>query len=370
MPIVPVRMPKWGLSMQEGCVVDWLKREGETVAEGEELVEIETAKIVNVAESPAAGVLRRVVAQPKDDLPVGALMGVLADADTPEAEIDAFVAEFQANFVPETEGEASGLREETVAAGGLTLRIGRAGSGEDTPVVLVHGYAGDLHSWAFTVEAFGGRSVIAMDLPGHGGSSKDVGDGSLATLAAAVAAGLDSLGVQSAHLVGHSLGAAVVARLAADRPELAVSVALICPAGLGSAVNEPFLSGVIQARRSRDLRPWLEQLTHDPAMVTKDMVEDVLKAKRMDGVEESLTALRDRMVDGGDFASLRADLARIPAALVIASREDRIVGVPDPAALPAGWTTVFVENAGHMPHLEQSAVVNARLASWVQATGA
>jgi pyruvate dehydrogenase E2 component (dihydrolipoamide acetyltransferase) len=55
-------MPKWGLSMQEGTVVDWLKPLGEPVSEGEELVEIETAKIVNVAESPASGVLRRTVA--------------------------------------------------------------------------------------------------------------------------------------------------------------------------------------------------------------------------------------------------------------------------------------------------------------------
>jgi pyruvate dehydrogenase E2 component (dihydrolipoamide acetyltransferase) len=369
MPIVPVRMPKWGLSMQEGCVVDWLKREGDDVAEGDELVEIETAKIVNVAESPAAGVLRRIVAQPKDDLPVGALMGVLAEADTPDAEIDAFVTDFQANFVPEVEGEAAGLREETIQAGGRSLRIGRAGGTEGVPAVLIHGYAGDLHSWAFTVEAFGDRPVIAIDLPGHGGSSKDVGDGSLTTLAEAIGAGLDTLGVARAHLVGHSLGAAVVARLAAERPSLAASVTLICPAGLGAGVNEPFLTGVVQARRARDLRPWLEQLTHDPAMVTKDMVEDVLKAKRLDGLEEALGTLRDRMVAGQDFAALRADLARIPAALVIGSREDRIVGAPDLDTLPGGWTTVFVENAGHMSHIEQAAVVNARLKSWTEAAG-
>ena len=309
------------------------------------------------------------VAGPQTVLPVGALMGVLAEPDTPEAELDAFVADFQARFVPESEGEAGGLREERLEAAGRTLLIGRTGPAEGEPVVLIHGYAGDHRSWALTIGAFEGRPVMAVDLPGHGGSSKDVGDGSLAGLAGAVGAALDTLGVGRARLVGHSLGAAVAARLAADRPGLAASLALIAPAGLGGAVNEAFLTGVATARRARDLRPWLEQLTHDPALVTKDMVEDVLKAKRLDGVDEALAALRDRMVDGADFAALRADLARIPAALVIASRADRIVGAPEPGTLPEGWSLMFVEDAGHLPHLEQAAAVNARLRAWIDQAG-
>ena len=53
------------------------------------------------------------------------------------------------------------------------------------------------------------RPVYAIDLPGHGGSSKDVGDGSRATLAAAVLDFMDAVGIASAHLVGHSLGGAI-----------------------------------------------------------------------------------------------------------------------------------------------------------------
>lgn len=368
--VTPVLMPKWGLSMQEGAIVDWWKAEGAVVAEGEDLVDIETSKITNVCESPAAGVLRRIVAQPGETLAVGALIGVLAEPQVSDAEIDAFIADFQANFKP-PEAAAEGVQVlalSTVDAAGLAIRIGRAGPDGGVPVVLIHGYSGDLNNWLFNIEALAAdHPVIALDLPGHGGSSKAVGDGSLGTLADAVFGALNSLGVAQAHLIGHSLGAAVAARLAIDHPGLARSLVMIAPAGLStSGVAEAFLSGVIETQRAKDLKPFIEMLLADPAMVTKDMVDDVLKYKRLDGVEEALIAIRDRMVDGADARVLRAGLSAIPTALVIASRNDRIVGAPDEATLPGGFKLVWIDGVGHMPHLEKFAEVNTLLVEWLQ----
>jgi pyruvate dehydrogenase E2 component (dihydrolipoamide acetyltransferase) len=360
--VTPVKMPKWGLSMQEGTIVAWWKEEGAEVAEGEDLVDIETSKITNVCESPVAGVLTKIVAGPGEALPVGALIGVVADADASQAQVEAFIADFQMNYVPPEVGDegVEVLKLATVDAGGKTIRVGRSGPEEGTPVVLIHGYAGDLNSWLFNIGALSAVApVIAVDLPGHGGSSKDVGDGSLTSLADTVAAALDTLGVAEAHLIGHSLGAAVAARLAIDHTGLARSLALIAPFGLsGAGPSAEFLTGVIDAQRARDLKPVMEMLLADPAMVTKGMVEDVLKFKRTDGVEEALSALRDRMVEGKDAATLRADLPAIPSALVIASRTDRIVGAPDETALPRGFTIVWIDGAGHMPQLEKASEVN------------
>ena len=363
--VTPIRMPKWGLSMQEGTIIDWWKREGDAVADGEDLVDIETSKITNVCESPGSGVLRRIAALPGETLSVGALMGVLAEADVSDADIDAFIEEFRANFTPEAgeDGEASLLGLTMIETSAGPMRIGRTGPAEGAPVVLIHGYGGDLNNWMFNIEALTARGpVIAVDLPGHGGSAKDVGDGALSTLANRVAEALAAAGVTGAHLVGHSLGAAVAMRLAADRPGFALSLSLICPAYLpGTVLSEDFLTGLIEAQRAKDLKPLLENLLADPGGVTKDMIENMLKYKRTDGAEEALSSIRDRMIDGADAAALRADLAKLPPTLVIATHADRIVGAPDEAALPAHMRVVWVEGAGHMPHLEQASTVNALL---------
>ena len=216
-------MPKWGLSMREGKVTDWLVDEGEEVAEGEELFEVETEKIDGAVESPAAGVLRRRVAQVGAVVPVGGLVGVLADPSVPDADVDAFVAAFQASFVPE-EAEAP---TRTVEVGGRRLRYleraPEAAAGD--PVVLLHGFGGDLNNWLFNTDKLAERRrVYALDLPGHGESSKDVGAGDLEAFAEALGGFLDAVGAARAHLVGHSMGGAVALTYALAHPDRVASL--------------------------------------------------------------------------------------------------------------------------------------------------
>jgi pyruvate dehydrogenase E2 component (dihydrolipoamide acetyltransferase) len=73
-----VRMPKLGMAMKKGTVKRWLVAEGGTVEQGKPLLEIMTEKINAVVEAPGTGVLGRVLAADNTELPVGALLGLIA----------------------------------------------------------------------------------------------------------------------------------------------------------------------------------------------------------------------------------------------------------------------------------------------------
>ncbi|MDP3252756.1 MAG: biotin/lipoyl-containing protein [Hydrogenophaga sp.] len=93
--IQALTMPKLGLTMKEGTVAAWHVAPGTVVTPGQRVFDVETEKVTNECEAEAAGVLRRQVASQGAVLPVGALVGVIADAAVSEAEIDRFVAGFQ-----------------------------------------------------------------------------------------------------------------------------------------------------------------------------------------------------------------------------------------------------------------------------------
>ncbi len=117
--IIAVTVPKWGIEMQEGTLVAWHVEEGATVAKGSDIVDLETEKIVNTLESPGSGALRRKLAAEGDTLDVGALLGVLADPEVSDADIDAFIAGFvpaETSFDPHTEAPAATTQASSASA--------------------------------------------------------------------------------------------------------------------------------------------------------------------------------------------------------------------------------------------------------------
>ena len=71
-------LPQWGMEMQDGTIVKWLKQEGDTVEEGEPIVEIETAKLQTELESTVSGILARIVAQEGEIVPIRGVLAVIA----------------------------------------------------------------------------------------------------------------------------------------------------------------------------------------------------------------------------------------------------------------------------------------------------
>jgi len=361
--IRPIVMPKWGLAMQEGMVAKWLVEEGAELKAGDEILDIETSKIANVFESPVAGPLRRIVVGEGETVPVGALLGVVAEASILDPDLDAYIAGFQEEFAAHAaEAGAAAPEPETVEADGRRIRYLALGEGEGVPIVFIHGFGGDLNNWQFNQEALAeGRATYALDLPGHGGSTKDLGDEvDVGALAAAVVDFMDAKGIAKAHLVGHSLGGAIALDLALNHGERVASVTAVCSAGLGPEINMAYIDGFMQAKRRKQLQPVLEMLVADPEMVSREMIEDVLKFKRLDGAEAALNRIVDGTFAGGRQAlQLTGRLGEIGVPVqVIWGRQDRIIPVGHAEGLPASIRVHVLDGAGHMVHLEKAAEVN------------
>ncbi|TCB66406.1 2-oxo acid dehydrogenase subunit E2 [Acinetobacter sp. ANC 4178] len=120
--IKTLEIPKWGLSMEEGTIAQWLIQEGTQFSKGQEICEIETTKIVNVLEAPFDGLLRKIIAKDGDTLVVGGVIAICADAQVSDAEVEAF-AQSLGGTPAVTENKAVAVVPEKVALAQVETKV-------------------------------------------------------------------------------------------------------------------------------------------------------------------------------------------------------------------------------------------------------
>ena len=359
--ITPIIMPKWGLEMREGTVSDWLVDVGTRITVGMPIMDVDTDKLSNSVEAPDPGLLRRRIAQAGETYLVRALLGVMAESDVSDAEIDAFVDAFEVP-VAGADDEDAGPAYDYAEVDGIRVRYARRGPDEGVPLVLLHGFGGDLGNWLFNIDALAESfPVITLDLPGHGQSQAKLPAKSVAGLSDFVAKLLDQIGVAKVHIGGHSMGGAIATQFALTHPKRTASLTLICSAGLGKEINTGYTDGFIAATNKRELKAVVEQLFANPELVTRSLVDDLLKYKRMDGVPEVLEALGHSLFSNGlqtETPGLKLD-AKSPPVLVIWGAKDQVSPAQHASNAPAGSTVAVIDGAGHMVMLEKANEVNA-----------
>jgi len=426
----PVRMPRLGMTMTEGTVVDWPVPVGERVEKGRTVVVIESEKNEAEIEATASGFFRHVYVEPGETVPCGTVLGAITDAPDEPFDVELFrcendLAEPQATVAPvarapqpatdrtvaaptgrrtpvapaaralarklgfdpaEIPGTGPGGRvtkqdveawvaqRETLveATDGVRLEVPTQGQGD--PLLLLPGFGSDVSSFSLQVSALAKRRrVLGVNPRGVGASDApalDVYD--VATAADDAAA----VCPEPAHWVGASLGAAVALEAAIRHPQRVRSLVLITPfieatSRLG-AVTDAWcrVAGEASAETlARMLLPWL-----------------------FSGRFLADAKARERTLRG-----LAASVARVPAPTLersaaglrawSGSRRDALAGIDVPTLVlvaggdlltPGGEAiaqampnarSVVVPGAGHALAIEASDAVNEAIAAHLASVG-
>lgn len=250
---------------------------------------------------------------------------------------------------------------------GRCVYVERQGAGES--VLFIHGFGGSTYTWKDVApglsESF---DVIAIDLNGFGYTERPVGVEPYTLLgqAALVTGVMDALGVEQAHVVGHSYGGAIAMLLAQERPERVRRLVLVAGGRTGTGEGSgggpglsPHLAGLLALALEHfvltppNIRDFLEQSVHQTAVVTDELVDEYLTRLRVSGLGDALFALLAAgSTPGPDIAAERVALRT----LIIWGRHDRIipirVGETLAAELPDARLEVF-EDSGHLPMHEE-----------------
>lgn len=253
---------------------------------------------------------------------------------------------------------SGGLSNFRFEAAGRSVYCVTEGAGEEV-FLLVPGYAADHTTFMLTQPALVGRGrVYAPDLPGAGLSSLDVGSGDIAFFAGIIHALMDHAGIAKAHLVGHSMGAAIAVETAMRNPGRVSALTLIAPAGVDPWINMPFITGFPDARDIARARTMMEMLVANPRMISPDMLRLVVAYTTTPGVPEALRTIAAATFPGHQaylYGGRLAALGVRPA--IIWGAEDAIVK-PVVEGFPADLPVHVLPKAGHLVHLEQAQAVN------------
>jgi len=194
-----------------------------------------------------------------------------------------FAGACRAAPIPESQRYPAGtpFRAQYRTIDGTRLRMIDTGNG--TPVVFIHGFGASMYGWRYQlpVVVAAGYRVVVIDNRGFGFSDKPAHGYTNAAYAHLVVSLLDSLGIASAVLVGHSMGGAIAAEVALAHPDRVRGMVLIDAAGYGvrwpgvlKVAHWPFVGAIATSFRSRWVTGRILRSTFaDPSKVTEADVD-------------------------------------------------------------------------------------------------
>jgi 3-oxoadipate enol-lactonase len=247
----------------------------------------------------------------------------------------------------------------TTIVAGLAVEV----AGDGTPVICVHGLGGTSNSFTPQLPALATMRLIRPDLP-CAGRSANTERLSITGMASTLIRLADVLGVKRAHFIGHSLGTLICQHLAAERPELVRSLALIggileptAPARSAlrqraTTARAEGMTGIADQILARSLAA--ETQARNPAAVA--FVRESVMRQCPEGYARSCEALAEAQA---------ANHQRIRCPVVIINGEEDAVAPPSMARSLAeriaGARAIILPRCGHWATIERVDEVNIEL---------
>jgi pimeloyl-ACP methyl ester carboxylesterase len=224
-----------------------------------------------------------------------------------------------------------------VPVDGGELEYEARGSGE--PVLLIHGaMLADAYAPLLAQSDLADRyQLISYHRRGFAGSSRHAGPCHIARQAADALALMDHLGIERAHVVGHSYGGTIALQLALDAPERVATLALLEPAGIPAPSLERFATEVVQPAGERlgagDRAGAVEHFLQGVCgPQTRDVVAQVLPAGAFDqAVADVDTFFQTELPALIEWEFSPAEAARVtqPALLVLGTDSKTVIPMFD-----------------------------------------
>lgn len=262
-------------------------------------------------------------------------------------------------------------------------RIRYRDSGTNGPVVLLtHGIGCMLETFEPTYAALSSRyRVISWDQPGFGRSDAGGTSYSVPLFADFAFAFLDALGIEKAHLVGHSMGGGVSLRMARSHPERVQSLTLDAAATLGREAPLifrlfllPMLGHLLSAPTRANAKQALKASFKDYARVPSGLEEVWYQCSAQPGGHQFFLSVLKTMTNfrGQRPELIQESLEALPhlsvPVLLIHGRQDALILVSHSIAaakLIPNARLEIIEDCGHFPQLEKAAEFNSILSSFL-----
>lgn len=232
------------------------------------------------------------------------------------------------------------IQDRYIKVGSIKTRYWYTGN-QGTPVILLHGGGSSIEVWGYNIQALAQHHrVFAFDMVGTGLSDKPAVTYSLDYQLQFLRVFLDTLDIQTASLIGNSMGGSIALKFALESPERVSKLGLISSFGLGREIDIsdrllaafPAMAKLIPLSRSF-VRMVLNSCVYDPKSVPEEWVELSYQRFKLLGQKEALISL---LVTNLDFWGVRRavfspivqqlDRIKVPT-LIIWGKQDSIVPV-------------------------------------------